>query len=281
MVALLLAVPILFGATADFSDEIAAQGFAIGEADGVVNSYTSMTSPMGMDYDAGLGLLWQGSEDGTGGVYTVDPSNGAYTLRFNIPNYFSGADLQSNGCHYDAANNYLYFADYNGDGGITAGDLITCFYLDDPDSPTMVDYWDLTTLDGALGITYKAPYFYVNFYGVGQLREYTLSAGGSYTLNNSWSASYGGIWYYETWNVFYTHAALGTMVYVLDGDDPSNILDSFAPGCTMGCCMAPDPMPEDYLWSSDFYTTTNNQIDNEYVPAALETTTWGNIKTAF
>lgn len=280
MIALFLAVPILFGVSADFSDQYSVQGLSLYETDGIVNSYPSPTSPMGLDYDSVNGWLWQATEDGTGGVYTVDPSDGTYTLRFNIPDYFSGADLESNGIYLDEGNNYLYLADYNGDAGVTAGDIIYCFDVDDPDSPTLVDYWDFGTTDGVLGITYKDPHFFVSFYGVGQLRQYTLSPGGTYTLENSWSASYGDMWYHETWNVFYTHAALGTVAYVLDGDDPSSILDSYSPGCTLACGMTQDPDPA-YLWTSDFNTTMNYQIDDEYTPATFEETTWGGIKTVF
>jgi len=279
MIALTLAISVLFGVSADFSGEITANSEGIPEGDGVVVSYPSMTSPMGLDYDPANAWLWQATEDG-GWVYTLDPTTGSYTQRFNIPTYFGGADLNSNGAYLDDAENNLYLSDYNGDGGATISDAIYCFDVDTPDSPILLNYWDLGTLDGLLGITYKAPYFYCTFYGAGQLRSYTLGSGGAFTLENSWSGSYGGIWYDAAWNVFYTHDALGTTVRVLDGDDPSDLLDSFVPGCALSCAMSDAADPE-YLWTSEFSGQTNNKIDDEYVPVPLVRSTWGSIKTVF
>ncbi len=279
MIALTLAVSVLFGVSADFSGEITAHFEGIPEGDGVVVSYPSMPSPMGLDYDPANGWLWQATEDG-GWVYTVDPSNGTYTQRFNISTIFMGADLNTNGAYLDDAENDLYLSDYNGDVGVTFYDVVYCLDVDDPDSPILIDTWDFGGSDGILGITYKAPYFYCTFYGAGVLRSYTLNPGGTFTLESTWSGSYGGIWYDAAWNVFYTHDALGTTVRVLDGDDPSILLDSFTPGCALSCAMSDAADPE-YLWTSEFSGTTNNKIDDEYIPVPLVRSTWGSIKTVF
>lgn len=279
MVAIALAVSILFGVTADFSDEIAGPTAGILETDGIVNTYPAMTSPMGLDYDSVNGMLWQASENG-GWVYTVDPSNGTYTQRFNVSTIFFGADLNTNGAYLDEVENNLYLTDYNGDVGVTFNDVVYCFDVDDPDSPILIDTWDFGTTDGILGIGYKAPYFYCSYYGAGQLRSYTLTPGGTFTLISSWSGTYGGIWYKELWNVFYTHDALGTVVRVLDGDDPGTSLGFYSPGCTMGVGMCDDPTPS-ILWTSDFGAVNNYRIDDEYLPIPLERSTWGSIKADF
>ncbi len=279
MVALVLAVTVLFGMTGDFTDEIAAYGTDINGADGVVNTYVAMASPMGLEYDSVNGWLWQASED-AGNVYTVDPSDGTYTQRFNISTIFYGADLNSNGIYLDEGENVLYLADYNGDTGVTFNDVVYAFDVDDPDSPILIDTWNFGANDGILGIAYKNPYFYCTFYGAGEIRAYTLTAGGAFTQENMWSGSYGGIWYHETWNVFYTHDALGATVRILDGDDLGIVIDSFSPGCTLTDGMTNDPDPS-YLWTSDFNGPSNIQFDNEYTPSALEQSTWGSIKTTF
>ncbi|MCD4700482.1 MAG: hypothetical protein K8S24_01355 [Candidatus Aegiribacteria sp.] len=279
MIALSLAVSILFGVSADFSDEITVHHEDISGSDGVVNTYSSMVSPMGLDYDSVNGWLWQASENG-GLVYTVNPSDGTYYQRFDINAYFGSYDLKSNGVYLDEVENNLYLTDYNGDVGVTFYDAVYCFDVNVPDSPILVDTWDFGSTDGILGITYKAPYFYCSFYGAGQLRAYTLNPGGTYTLENVWTAYYGGIWYDIAWDVFYTHDALGTVVRVLDGSDPSVVLDSFTPGCTLTCAMSDDPDPS-LLWTSDFYTDTNIRFDDEYIPVPLVRSTWGSIKTVF
>ena len=281
MVALALAVSVLFGVSANWETGLTADSDITG-VDGIVDSYPNMPEAMGLDYDSVNGWLWQATQN-DGLVYTVDAATGVYTERFDI-NVIMGADslLASNGCYLDETNNYLYLADFNGDGGILYGDIVYCFDVSNPDSPTVVDFWDMATFDGILGITYKAPYFYCNFYLVTEMRAFTLSPGGSFSLEDLWSGlSYGGLWYDETWNVFYTHDALGLVVHVLDGDDPSNVLDSFTPGCEMDCAMSDEADPA-ILWTSDRDPTPfNYRINDEYIPEALENSTWGNIKTVF
>lgn len=279
MVTLALAISVLFGVTADFSDKITAHQSDISGSDGVVNTYDSTINPMGLEYDSVNGWLWQASESG-GYVYAVDPYDGTYTTCFLITMFFPGMDLNSNGVYLDEIENNLYLTDFNGDAGITFGDVIYCFDIDNPEDPILLDTWNFGTLDGILGIAYKDPYFYCNFYETGQLRAYTLNPGGTYNLEDSWSGTYGGIWYNATWNVFYTHDALGTVVHILDGDTPSVKLDSFSPGCTLTCGMSDDPDPS-LLWTSDYYSTTNIQFDDDYIPEALENSTWGSIKTVF
>ncbi|MCK4806731.1 MAG: hypothetical protein KAT09_03750 [Candidatus Aegiribacteria sp.] len=280
MIALTLAVSVLFGVSANFEADISTHCITTG-TDGIVESFTSMNQPMGLDYDHTNGWLWQATQDG-GWVYTVDPTNGSYIARFDINLIFGTIELASNGCHLDETNNYLYLADFNGDGGTTFYDVIYCFDVDNPDNPAVIDTWDLGAADGLLGITYKAPYFYCAFYTPTELRAYTLSPGGAFTLENTWPGlDYGGLWYDETWNVFYTHDALGTDVRILDGDDPSTVLDSFNPGCgQLTCAMTDDSNPA-YLWTADRPALLNCKIDDEYTPGALENSTWGNIKTVF
>jgi len=281
MVALALAVSVLFGVSANLETGVTVNDGGTG-IDGIVSSYPNMPQAMGLDYDSSNNWLWQASQNG-GLVYTVDAATGVYTQRFDI-DVIMGVDtnLASNGCYLDEATNYLYLADYNGDGGVLYNDIIYCLDVADPDNPVLVDFWDLTTLDGLLGITYKAPYFYCNFHTATEIRAITLSPGGSSTVEDFWSGvDYGGIWYDATWNVFYTHDALGLVCHVLNGDDPSDILDSFTPGCEMDCAMSDEANPA-ILWTSDRDPTAfNYRIDDEYIPAALENSTWGNLKTIF
>ncbi len=281
MVALALAVSVLFGVSANLETGVTA-GSDITGVDGIVSSYANMPQAMGLDYDAANGWLWQATQNG-GLVYTVDAATGVYTERFDI-DVIMGVDtnLASNGCYFDDVANYLYLADYNGDGGVMYSDIIYCLDVADPDNPVLVDFWDLATLDGLLGITYKAPYFYCNFYTVGEMRAITLSPGGTSVVEDYWSGlSYGGLWYDEAWNVFYTHDALALTVRILDGDDPSNLLDSFDPGCEMDCAMSNESDPA-ILWTADRDPNPfNYRIDDEYIPEALEHSTWGNLKTVF
>ncbi len=281
MVALALAVSVLFGVSANLETGVTVNDGSTG-IDGVVSSYPNMPQAMGLDFDSANGWLWQASQNG-GYVYTVDASTGAYTERFNINDFMGTDSLMSNGCYFDEAANYLYLADFNGDGGVTCeGDLIYCFDVANPDSPVLVDYWDLLAFDGVLGIAYKAPYFYCNFHTATEMRAITLSPGGASVVEDIWTGvDYGGLWYDETWNVFYTHDALGSVVHVLDGDDPSDILDSFTPGIEMDCGMSDESDPA-ILWTSDRDPTAfNYRIDDEYIPEALENSTWGNLKTVF
>ena len=281
MVALAFAVSVLFGVSATLETGITADSDITG-VDGIVSSYPNMPNAMGLDYDSVNGWLWQASQNG-GLVYTVDAATGVYTERFDI-NVEFGVDtnLCSNVCYLDEATNYLYLTDYNGDLGVNFGDVIYCFDVADPDNPVVVDVWDLLDFNGILGITYKAPYFYCNFHTIEELHAYTLSPGGVYTLEDIWSGLlYGGLWYDETWNVFYTHDALGLVVHVLNGDDPSDVLDSFTPGCEMDCAMSNEADPA-ILWTADRDPNPfNYRIDDEYIPEALENSTWGNIKTVF
>ncbi len=243
MVALILAVSVLLGVSADFETGISVCNNTSG-TDGIVASYGSMNEPMGLDFDHANDLLWQATQDG-GWVYNVDPTDGTYSAMFDINLVYGTSELGSNGCHLDEADNYLYMGDFNGDAGVTYGDVIYCFDVDVPTNPTVIDTWDFGSTDGLLGITYKAPYFYCAFHTTTDLRAYTLHAGGSYTLEDTWPGlDYGGLWYDETWNVFYTHDALGTNVHILSGDDPSVILDSFTPGCgQLTCAMTDDSDP--------------------------------------
>jgi hypothetical protein len=281
MVAIFLAVSVLFGASANFETGISPHGSTITCTDGVVATYTCINEAMGLDYDHTNGVLWQASQNG-GWVYNVDPTTGAFSAMFDINLIFMSSELGSNGCYIDEADNYLYLSDFNGDVGVTFNDVIYCFDVDDPYMPTVIDTWDFGTTDGLLGITYRDPYFYCAFHTTTDLRAYTLAPGGTYTLEYSWAGlDYGGLWYDETWDVFYTHDALGTTVRILDGDDPSVVLDSFTPGCSeMTCAMTDDADPA-YLWTSNRPSLLNCKIDDEYVPAILDQSTWGNIKTAF
>lgn len=279
MIALTLAVSVLFGVSPDFSPDMTTLGDITG-MDGIVEAFPCMNEPMGLDYDHVNDLLWQATQDG-GWVYNVDPVTGAYSAMFDINLLFGTSELGSNGCYMDDTNNYLYLSDFNGDAGTTFGDIIYCFDVDDPYFPTIIDYWDFTTFDGLLGISYKAPYWYCSFYLVSELRTFTLNPGGTFVLEDTWAGvAYGGIWYDDLWNVFYTHDGLGTEVHVLDGDDPSLVLDSFSPGCELTCAMCDDSDPA-YLWTADRPALMNYKIDDEYVPVAFEQSTWGNIKTEF
>jgi len=281
MILLSFLISVTFGVAPNLSDDFSHQYLSSTErgADGNVMTYPCMPSPMGLDYDTNLGLFWQATEN-DGWVYTVNPDDGTYTQRFNVSCVFNQPNLNTNGVYYDASNNYLYLTDYQGDAGILFNDAIYCFDVDDPDSPVLVDYWDVGTLNGIAGISYKAPYFYCTFIYGHEFRIYTLNSGGTFTLEDSWESYYGGLCYNETWNVFYTHAALGSTAYVLDGDDPSLILDSYMPDAIMSCGMAPDPDPA-YLWTSHLTPAYNSIIDNEYIPAPLTRTTWGDIKRIF
>lgn len=280
MVAIILAFSVLFGVSANFEADISARGITTG-TDGIVESFPCMNEPMGLDYDHTNGLMWQASQDG-GWVYNVNPSTGSYEAMFDINLIFGSIDLNSNGCYIDETTNYLYLSDFNGDVGVTFNDVIYCFDVDDPNNPVVVDTWDFGTTDGITGITYKAPYFYCSFISATELRTYTLTPGGTFTLEDSWpGVNYGGMWYDETWNVFYTHEAKGTVVYVLDGDDPSVQLDSFTPGCSQLTISMTDDSNPAYLWTTDRPSLLNIKIDDEYVPGALENSTWGNIKTVF
>ncbi len=280
MVALALAVSVLFGVSANLETGLTA-GSDITGVDGIVDSFANMPQAMGLDFDPANGWLWQATQN-EGLVYTVDATTGAYTERFDINVLMSATDLASNGCYFDEATNYLYLADYNGDGGAMYNDIIYCFNVADPDNPVLVDFWDLASLDGLLGITYKDPYFYCNFHTATEMRSFTLSPGGTSVVEDYWSGlDFGGIWYDETWNVFYTHDALASIVRVLDGDDPSNELDSFVPGCEMDCAMSNEADPA-ILWTADRDPYAfNYRIDDEYVPEALDNSTWGNLKTVF
>lgn len=280
MLALALAVSVLFGVTADIETDIIARNDIAG-IDGVIASYPCMDQPMGLDYDHTHGWLWQATQNG-GWVYTIDPSNGAYMDMFDLNIIFGSSDLCSNGCYIDETDNYLYLTDYNGDLGVTFNDVVYCFNVDDPYNPVVVDTWDFGTLDGIAGLAYKAPHFYCTYLSAFEIRAFTLSPGGAFTLENTWAVvDYGGMWYDEIWNVFYTHDAKGTEVHILDGDDLSIVLDSFTPGCTeLTISMTDDPDPA-ILWTTDRPSLLNIQIDDEYIPAALENSTWGNIKTVF
>jgi len=280
MVALALAVSVLFGVTANLETGVTSLNNLAG-FDGVVETFPCMNEPMGLDYDHVNGFMWQATQD-DGWVYTVDPITGTYTAVFDINMLFSSIELMSNGCHIDETENYLYLADYNGDLGVTFYDAIYCLDVDDPTNPVVIDTWDLGTTNGILGITYKDPNFYCCFISTEELHCYTLSPGGVFTLVDIWTGvKYGGIWYDEIWNVFYTHEGLGTTVYVLDGDDPSVVLDSFVPGCgQLTCAMCDDSNPL-YLWTADRPSLLNVKFDDEYIPEALENSTWGNIKTEF
>lgn len=280
MIALTLAVSVLFGVSPNFSADMTSLGNTTG-MDGIVESFPNMNEAMGLAYDPVNDLLWQATQDG-GWVYNVDPVTGAYDAMFDINLIFGSSELASNGCYYDETNNYLYLSDFNGDVGATFNDAIYCFDVDDPYFPPIVDTWDFGTTDGILGIAYKAPYWYCSFYLVSELRSFTLNPGGTFTLENTWAGvAYGGIWYDEVWNVFYTHDGLGTSVYILDGDDPANVLDTFVPGCEMDCAMSNESDPA-ILWTADRDPNAfNYRIDDEYVPVAFEQSTWGNIKTEF
>ncbi len=280
MVALALAVSVLFGVSANLETGVTASSDITG-VDGIVSSYANMPQAMGLDFDSANGWLWQATQN-DGLVYTVDATTGAYTERFNINDLMGTDSLASNGCYFDQAANYLYLSDFNGDGGITYGDIIYCFDVANPDSPVLIDFWDLGAFDGILGITYKAPYFYCNYYNATEMRALTLSPGGSSMVEDYWSGlNYGGIWYDEAWNVFYTHDALAETVRILDGDDPANLLDSFIPGCQMDCAMSDESDPA-ILWTADRDPNPfNYRIDDEYIPEALEHSTWGNLKTVF
>lgn len=280
MVALALAVSVLFGVTADLATDVITRNDITG-IDGIVASYPCMDQPMGLDYDHTNGFLWQASQN-AGWVYTVNPTDGSYQERFDINSLFGSTELMSNGCYIDETENYLYLSDFNGDVGVTFYDAIYCLDVDDLYAPIVIDAWDFGTTDGIAGLSYKAPYFYCTFLLATELRAFTLSPGGTFTLENSWSGvNYGGMWYDENWNVFYTHEAKGTIVYVLDGDDPSSVLDSFDPGCSeMTISMTDDSDPA-ILWTTDRPSLLNIKIDDEYIPEALENSTWGNIKTVF
>ena len=264
-----------FAASANFSDE-ASLHHRVVFTDGIVNSYAAVASCMGLDWNPNLGLIWQTSEN-NGETVTVDPSDGSYTSRFQIANITELSGLYGNGVHYDADDNYLYIADYNGDGGVTYSDAIYCLDVDDPDSPIVVDTWDFGTSSGILGVTYRDPYFYCSFYG-GNLQAYTLDPGGTFTLEDTYSISgTGGIYYCEATDVFYTHAGIGTTVYVLDGADPNTQLNSFNPGMTLGDGMT--MVDGFYLWTADFNTVMNYEFEDEY--EALSTATWGSIKSLY
>ncbi len=60
-------------------------------------------------WDPGRGKLWGGAYDGTGGVYTIDPSTGATTLQFNFlqPDSYEG---YIDGLDYDQSTDTLWIS---------------------------------------------------------------------------------------------------------------------------------------------------------------------------
>ncbi len=279
LIAVLAVSCVAFGATANLSDEVS-EASAVFGVDGVVHTYPTITSPMGLDYDVNNDWLWQTSEN-SGQTITVDPSTGVYTSRFYITSLPGLSTSGGNGVYYDPATDYLYIADFNGDGGIQWNDAIYCLDVSTPGSPTVVDTWDLGSLNGILGVTYKSPYFYCTYHN-GSMKYFTLNPGGTYVDEGTFSQSAkGDIWYDAVWNVFYTHTSLGFTVYVLDGDDPNTTLDTYNPGCNLDDGICPDPGYPALMWTSSFQTTSNYVFDQEYLPPALERSTWGDIKTLF
>lgn len=68
--------------------------------------------------------------------------------------------------------------DSNGDILATYGDAIYCIDVSDPQSPGLVDVWDLGSLDGILDITARGSSFYRVFGYGDELRKLSLNPEG-------------------------------------------------------------------------------------------------------
>jgi len=250
--------------------------------DGVVDTYTAVSSCMGLDYAPDEGWIWQTSTDTNNGeTVTVDPATGSFTSRFHIPDVVGVPGTEGNGLHYDEDDQCLYITDHCGDSLSTYGDAIYCIDVSNPSSPSLLDVWDLGSLDGIRGITRRGSHFYCTFVNDGyDIRKYTLHPGGSYTVENNWNVSWdvpGCIDFKESNDTFYIANAEGWDIYVTDGSDPSTVLGDFAPGCLIygGITMVEDY----YIWVSLSAPPSENKVvEDEYL--SFEGTTWGSIKAA-
>lgn len=248
----------------------------------VVNTYDAPNAnAMGLDYDSTNGWLWHVTENDIGSVYTIDPSNGSATHRFDISTVVGCSSLHGNGVYLNEVSNLLYVADHNGNLD-EYDDVVYCFDVSDPDNPTLEDAWDIgdSILWGILGITYREPYFYVTSW-YGPLYVFTFTIGGGHTeIATYWSTfNMGGIWYDTNEDVFYTHRFNQYTVFTFDGADPSIYLGQSDPGCRLVVGMSDDPSGL-YFWTSNYHDQELYQFEITYWEA-IESASLGEIKAFF
>jgi hypothetical protein len=162
------------------------------------------------------------------------------------------------------ANGYFYYTDYNGDITTVDDHIVQV----DRNTLAAIDQWEVDPdIDQILGITYKAPYFYIVCNSTGLIYEVDLQPGGVYSIISTIPAPGGGpvsgIHYLEGNDTFWIASFLGGVVY--ETDSSFNILQTIpAPAGAYAIGITWPGEGENY-WLTDFGNDQFYIIDGDIV----------------